>query len=172
MLKPAAALSALRPTNLLLISLTTAEMLVVASLRLRLQPQNDTAPDWTGGLRAAGFADIDIGAFDAFVRYALAGRDRAFDIRCPKCPRLGEDEARFLQCVGFMQREDHRQMHDALAKWLTPAAARVAMFPGEEFAQALSDCGLVIPLGPDDIKERRMPAREALRRLQTLRLAN
>jgi hypothetical protein len=131
--------------NMPLAELRTAELLVVASLRLWRDPAR-SRPDWCGGFAAAGLEAQDIAAFDRLIRIVATAARRDLDIRCRTDTRLGAEEARMLRLVSLLQRNRRPEAAVLLGDWVPPAAARVALSPAQRFAAALADCGLTLPL--------------------------
>jgi hypothetical protein len=132
-----------------LAELGTAELLVVASLRLWALPfkyPRESHPDWRAGFCAAGIEDEGAPAFDILFRIVLQSAKRPLDVRCPCCAQLGKDEAWLLQLASLLQRERLEEAAGVLAEWLPPAALRMAMLPAKSFADALSAGRLRIPL--------------------------
>jgi hypothetical protein len=125
--------------------LRTAELFVVSSLRLWVLPHTDPGglhPDWRMGFHCAGIEDDGADAFDAMLHAIASNAVQTLDVRCPRCPRLGEDEAWLLQLAGTLQR---RQLRDAVAilgGWLSPAAVRIAVECADRFAAGLAASGL------------------------------
>ena len=141
------------------LDLGTAETFVVATARLWAAPHRDPwqpHPDWRGGFRAAGVAGEGEHAFDTLFWIVLAGGHRGLDVRCPRCPRLGDDEGWLLQIVGYGQLGRTELVELALESWLPPAAARAATVHASLFARTLMSTGLVLPLGQRS--PRRSPA--------------
>lgn len=128
--------------------LDTAELLLVTTQRLWLANFVEPGaghPSWSGGCRAAGLAAATAQAFDAFWRLVAAAPRRGLDLRCPRCPRLGADEGRFLQAVQALQSGQDPAARAILADWLPPAGLRLALLPLLEVAMALLDAGLALP---------------------------
>jgi len=76
----------------------------------------------------------------------VAVAHRPLDVRCARCPHLGEDEAWMLQLVSALQHGRCAEAELVLNLWMPPAAARMAMLPAAGFAQALSRARLVVGL--------------------------
>jgi hypothetical protein len=137
------------PEELAIGDLDTAETFVVATARLWAAPHRDPwhpHPDWRGGFRAAGIDTDGTHAFDTLFWIVVAGGHRVLDIRCPRCPRLGADEAWLLQMVGYSQMGRPDLTEIALGHWLPAAAARAAVVHATIFGSALSAGGLMVPL--------------------------
>jgi hypothetical protein len=135
--------------NAPLAELATAELLAVATIRLWALPFKDpetSHPDWRAGLSAAGIEDEGVPAFDILFRIVIQASLRPLDVRCPRCARLGQDEAWLLQLVSLLQRDRLGEAAAVLEEWIPPAARRMAMLPAKGFADALSGAGLRIPL--------------------------
>ena len=135
--------------NAPLAELGTAELLVVASVRLWALPYKEpegTHPDWRAGFCAAGIEEEGAPAFDMLLRIVVGGTQRPLDVRCPRCAYLGKDEAWLLQLASLLQRERLGEAEAVLREWLPPAALRMALLPAKTFADALSAAFLSIPL--------------------------
>jgi hypothetical protein len=132
-------------------ALRTAELLVITTLRLWVAPLRDPGrdhPDWRGGLEAAGLAAGAAAAFDTLMRILAGCARQRLDVRCPRCPELGADEARCQQLTRALQADRWQVAGAILDLWLPPAAARMAMVPAAGLARALADSGLFIPPPP------------------------
>src|SRR5581483_6075138 len=146
------------PTNTPVEDLQVAEMFLVATLRLWAAPHRDPAathPHWRTGFSAGGLDDDGASAFDGLLRVIAIATRRPLDIRCVKCPRLGEDEASFLQLIGLIQRGCKVGADLILAEWLPPAAARTALSYAVIVAMALRGRDLVVPQRPSLAAPRR-----------------
>ena len=136
--------------NMPLTDLRTAELLVVAAIRLWIAPQRQAVcahpvPVWCGGFSLAGMDMADIAAFDSLLRIVATTAGRHLDLRCRHSIRLGADEVRLLCLVGLLQQNQRPAAAAMLGHWLPAAAARVALAPALCFATALRDCGLLLP---------------------------
>lgn len=156
--------------NTAVAELRTAEMFVVSTLRLWAAPHrapDEEHSDWRTGCRAAGIEHRGVPAFDTLLRIVVTATRRPLDIRCARCPHLGEDEAWMLQLVSALQCNRRDEAETILGVWLPPAAARMAMLPAMGFALALAGGGLVIPLRHREAAqvERLAPAAHAQRGL-------
>lgn len=137
------------PANAPIAELITAEHFVVSALRLWAAPHRQPAelhPDWRGGFAAAGIDKEGIPPFDALLRIVVAATRRPLDVRCARCPHLGEDEAWMLQLMSLLQHSRCAEGESLLGIWVPPAAARMAMLPAMGFAMTLSSAGLTVPL--------------------------
>lgn len=135
--------------DLAILELDTAETFVVATARLWAAPHRDPwqpHPDWRGGFRAAGIDPDGAHAFDTLFWIVVAGGNRTLDIRCPRCPRLGADEAWLLQLTGYAQMGRSDLTEIALGHWLPAAAGRAATVHASIFGGALAAAGLMVPL--------------------------
>jgi hypothetical protein len=138
----------LRPTDSPVMTLSTAEGFVVMSLRLWLAALREPAaatPDWLDGFRRARLGSSAACCFDMLVRLMLGLNRQALDIRWQCCSRLGSDEALFLHALALMQAKRNGEAYALLHDWLRPCAARVAAGLCEQFADALSAAGLLLP---------------------------
>lgn len=127
--------------------LRTPELLVVAVLRLWAAPLREPDrrhPHWHNGLLAADVGEDGLMAFDRLMRVVLGAARQPLDVRCARCPRLGEDEARLLGTVGLLQQGRHAEAGVILDQWLPPAAVRLALPPAVGLAMALADAGLTL----------------------------
>jgi len=144
-------LSRLRPAypeEFEITELDTAETFIVATVRLWAAPHRDprqSHPDWRGGFRAAGISADGAHAFDTLFWIVVAGGHRSLDIRCPRCPRLGADEAWLLQLVAYAQVGRPDLTEAALAEWLPPGAGRAAVVHASIYGHALMAAGLLVP---------------------------
>lgn len=132
-----------------LAELGTAELLVVASIRLWALPvkyPEESHPDWRAGFCAAGIEDEGAPAFDILFQIVLRSAKRPLDVRCPCCAQLGKDEAWLLQLASLLQRERLEGAAAILGEWLPPATLPMALLPAKCFADALSAGRLRIPL--------------------------
>lgn len=137
------------PEDLPLAELTTAEALLVTAMRLWSLPLRDPTghhPDWRTGFVAAAIDDAGIPAFEALFDLLQAASRRAYDVRCLRCPKLGDDEGLLLQLMSLIQHDRALLGSAILADWLEPSAARLALPPARALARALVDGRLVIPL--------------------------
>ena len=128
--------------------LGTAELFVASALRLWVLPHTDPGnihPDWRDGFLHAGFHGQGVVAFDTLVRIIATSATRHFEVGCPHCSQLAEDEAWLLQLCGLMQRDRIPEAALILAEWLLPEAVRMAIPPAHVFAHALEARGLTLP---------------------------
>ncbi len=135
------------PANLPLAALGTAELLLVATLRLFALPLRDPQgehPDWREGLTRGGIAKRGCQGFAGLFRFVVVAPRRALDVRCLRCQSLGEDEGRLLQLVSLLQRGRPAQAMGILADWLPEAAARAALVPARDLALAFAQAQLSI----------------------------
>jgi len=132
--------------------LSAAEAFVVTVLRLWAAPYrqpDQPHPDWRLGFAAAG-AEDGCASFDALFLSVVARATRPLDVRCPRCPHLGEDELAFLRMVQLLQ--DHRwsRAETMLADWLPAEATSPALAQATLFATAIAAAGLVLPHRADE----------------------
>ena len=128
-------------------SLSPAEGFVVTVLRLWAAPykQPDVQhPDWREGFAAAG-ADEAQQPFDTLFRIVVASSTRALDVRCLRCPNIGEDEVAFLTMVRMLQRHRWAEVETLLADWLPDETTRPALAQATLFATAIAAAGLILP---------------------------
>jgi hypothetical protein len=135
-------------SNTALAALCTAELFVVSSLRLWVLPYTDPAgqhPDWRHGFARAGIAETGADGFDALFRIVASMARRSLDVRCPRCARLGGDEAWLLQLASLLQQRHSLDAAAILGDWLPLATVPMAMAPAERFAVGLTERGLHLP---------------------------
>ncbi|MEI9994188.1 MAG: hypothetical protein WDM91_06315 [Rhizomicrobium sp.] len=136
------------PDDAPLSGLCTAELVLVASLRLFALAHCDPegGHDWRGGLLASGAGCCAVPAFDALFGIVGAAGRRPLDVRCRHCPHLSRDEGRLLQIVSLLQHGRMFDARDVLADWLPPAVVRLAILPAKGLASALARARLLVPL--------------------------
>lgn len=137
------------PDDAPIAGLRTPEHFIIHALRLWNAQDERTEPGcglWRDGFRMAGIGDRGTGAFVMLTRIVDAAARRRLDIRCPRCPRLGADEGRFLQGIALAQHDRGAEAALVLGDWLPPAALRAAIGPFEILAAALADKRLKVPL--------------------------
>jgi hypothetical protein len=135
-------------TDAHLIELRTAELFVVASVRLWAAPYRDPAgdhPGWQHGFAAARIGGDGVAGFDTLFRIVVAAHRRCLDVRSLRCGRLGRDEALLLQLVGVLQQARIDDALTVLAEWLPAAALHLALLPAQRFAAGLAEAGLLVP---------------------------
>jgi hypothetical protein len=84
---------------------------------------------------ARGFAHMHIdrdgeASFDALFGLVAASAIRSIDIRCKRCPHLGEDEGRLLQLVCLSQDDRLAEAAAILGDWLPAGTVRQAVGAG------------------------------------------
>jgi hypothetical protein len=128
-------------------ALGTAELLVVATLRLWVAEQTDAVglPDWRAGFTAARIDRSGVRGFIGLLHLAARARG-VLDVRPPQCRRLGRDEGLLLRLISLAQNRRLAAAGALLAEWLPPAAARLAARRLDAFARALAEVGLGVPL--------------------------
>lgn len=132
-----------------LAGLTTAELLLVGTLRQFALPSPARCRDdagWSGGLVAAGIGVRAVHAFHRFFAVVAAAALRPLAVHRPNCAILGEDEARLLQLVSLLQRQRRAGAGAILADWMPATAVRMAMAPACVLAAGLAEAHLVVPL--------------------------
>lgn len=134
------------PDDASLAGLGTAELLLVASLRLYAAACHGENLDWRGGLARSGAECGAVPAFGALLGILAAAARRPLDVRCRHCMGLGSDEGRFLQLVGSLQHGRMFDARDLLCDWLPPAAMRLAIVPAKSLAASLARARLLVPL--------------------------
>lgn len=135
--------------SLSLAALNTPEHLLLTTFRLFMmacREPEERHPDWRGGLQAAGLNDQSTEACGALCGIVASTAVRPISIHGGRCFCVSKDEVHFLRLVGLLQRGQLQSAADALAEWLPPAAARIAMTPGLLFATSLKDRELRLPL--------------------------
>lgn len=140
-------------------ALGTAELFVLSALRTW---RNGVRHDemcccrnlLRNGFQAAGLSARDFQHFDRLtliIDAALAAPAWIAELRTP---RVTCEERRYLDLIAQAQHGSARQTLHALAAWLPPAVARVAVAPCVALAQSCAAAGLVWPLTKDG---RRLP---------------
>lgn len=128
--------------------LTPGELFPLSALRLWAAPHRQpqaTHPDWREGFVLADIDDRAAAAFDAFMGTVLTAATAALDVRCPRCARLGADEAILLLATGHLQRRHPLQATLLLGRWMAPAAVRIGIGHLGAFARAAADADLWVP---------------------------
>ena len=74
------------------------------------------------------------------------GAGRPFDLRCPACPRLSDDEATLLHAAALAQRGDTEGAESALRPLLSDAGASFAVGPLEGLGTLLGAARQRLPL--------------------------
>ncbi len=137
------------PADTRLLELRTAELLLVATLRLFVatwrEPDEDY-PDWRSGFRAVGILAGAGPAFETLFGTVMALPHRERKVCSPCCPFLAPDEGRLLQLVSLLQRARVGDGRAILADWLPASAARLSLSPAQELAAAMMRGDLVVPL--------------------------
>jgi hypothetical protein len=104
---------------------------------------HDRDPDAVPADWRAGFAHMHIdrdgeASFDALFGLVGASAIRSIDIRCKRCPHLGEDEGRLLQLVCLLQDDRLAEAAAILGDWLPAGTVRQAVGPAQVFAARLA----------------------------------
>jgi hypothetical protein len=140
------------PPNAPVADLRTAELFVLCAVRLWVARFRDPAEngvrasrDLERGFAAAAVADQGLVGLCRFFDVVVATVQKPLDMRCLKCPALGEDEGLLLQAVSLLQHGPGAEAATVLREWLPPAALRLALRELAELAGALMDAGLVLP---------------------------
>lgn len=136
------------PANTPVCGLRTAEIYVVCAARLWVAHHRGAAGaarDLDRGFAMAGVAEDGLVGLCRFFDTVAAAAGRSLDIRCVKCPGLGEDEAALLQMVARLHQGAERGAAMLLENWLPDSAVRIALAPLAAFAAALAAAGLVVP---------------------------
>lgn len=129
-------------------ALTTAERLLVGTLRLFALPSSSRRrdeADWSRGLAAAGVGDRGIAAFHRIFAVVATAGSRPLDVHRLACAVLGADEARLLQVIGLLQRGSRDGALAILSDWLPMAPARLATAAAGDLAMTLAKAGLIVP---------------------------
>ena len=137
------------PANMPVDALRVAELVLVTTLRLFVAVEwqrPGPAPDWRGGLQAAGIAPAGADSFLALCRFLAVAARRPLDLRCPHCATLGRDEILLLRLISLLQHGRHADAQAILQDWLPPTGARMAMLPAQGLATAFRKAGLVVLL--------------------------
>ena len=140
------------PPNAPVADLRTAELFVLCAVRLwvarfRNSVENGewASHDLERGFAAAGVADEGLAGLCRFFDVVVAAVQKPLDMRCVKCPALGEDEGQLLQAVSLFQHGQADGAAVVLRDWLPAAALRLALDELAQFANAVIDAGLVLP---------------------------
>jgi hypothetical protein len=131
--------------------LQPAELFAICVLRLWVLHHRDpetVTMDWRVGFAHMHIDQQGEAGFDALLSLVARSAIRTLDIRCKRCPHLGEDEGWLLQLVCLLQDDRIAEAAAILADWLPPAAVRRAMGPAQAFAAGLAARGLSIPRRP------------------------
>jgi hypothetical protein len=112
--------------------LQPSELFVICLARLWVLYDRD--PDAVPADWHAGFAHMHIdrdgeASFDALFGLVAALAIRSIDIRCKRCPQLGEDERRLLQLVCLLQDDRLAEAAAILGDWLPAGIVRQAVGP-------------------------------------------
>ncbi len=135
------------PQNAPVAGLRTAEMYVVCAARLWValhRGVEGAARDLDRGFSAAGVVEEGLAGLCRFFDTVAVSAGRGLDIRCVRCPHLGDDEAVLLQAVSQLQQGFQARAARLLEGWMPAAALRAALPPLTAFATALADAGLII----------------------------
>ena len=135
------------PANTPISGLRTSEMYVVCAARLWVAHHKGApgaARDLDRGFAMAGVEEDGLVGLCRFFDTVAAAAGRSLDIRCVKCPHLGEDEAALLQMVAHLHHGAERGAVMLLEDWLPQSAVRIALAPLAAFTAALTDAGLVV----------------------------
>jgi hypothetical protein len=136
------------PADMPIADLQTPEMFLVAVLRLWAAPyrnREQSHPHWRQGFVTAGLDDDGTAAFDSLLRIVAAASRQPLDVRCVRCVHLGEDEARFLELIGWVQRGRPGDAAMILLHWMPATAARAALPQAVLLASAMTSHGLAVP---------------------------
>jgi hypothetical protein len=136
------------PADAVLGQLSTAEHLVVISLRLwalpYLLPQRHH-PDWRAGLRAAGTAEASIGCFDSLLEVLFTASRNGIEVHRLECKGISRHEGWLLHCISLYQHDRVAEAETILAVWLAPNVATMAGSLAMQLASALDAARLIIP---------------------------
>ncbi len=103
---------------------------------------NDSDALW-GDRRSGSDAGLSL---HAVLRNTTLAANRPVDVRCPSCPSLSPDEARLLEALAWLQRDQGEPAATALGDWLPAAALRLSLGPARGLAQALLAAEQLLPL--------------------------
>ena len=136
------------PIDAPLADLRTAELLLVATVRLFMTTQEVgvRVRDWRAGFMAGGIDQDAVPAFETLIRIMIAATPRPLDFRCLGCSQLGVDEARLLQLISVFQAGRYADGGALLTIWLPPTAMPLAVLPAQELASAMALGGFHMPL--------------------------
>ncbi len=88
----------------------------------------------------------------AVLRNTTLAATRPVDVRCPTCPGLSPDEARLLEALAWLQRDQGEPAATALGDWLPAAALRLSLGPARGLAQGLLAAEQLLPLRSWDLE--------------------
>jgi len=131
------------------LELGPAELFVVGALRAWVAPlraPGGTHPDWREIFALAEVAGPGATAFDGMMSVVARSARRLLDVRCCRCPSLGEDEVALLALVGALQAGDAPGALAVLADWLPPASVMPALQGAQRFATLTAAAGLRLPV--------------------------
>ena len=128
-------------------SLTAPERHLLLGLRLWVGAFKDSK-DALGAVRQyfGHDAGTDAGlSLHAILRNTTLTALRQVDVRCRQCPGLSADEARLLDSIARLQRDNVDAHELALAAWMPPGALRFSLDAARGLAMALSFQGQILP---------------------------
>lgn len=126
-------------------------LFAVSALRLWAAPIRTPGrhyPDWRDSFTSAGMTDDGAPDFDTFLRIVVMHTRRPLDVRCPRCTRLGRDEAAFLHMIALLRADRGSEAATLLVDWLPHGVLGWALRYCAGFAGAMAGAGLVIPPAP------------------------
>jgi hypothetical protein len=104
----------------------------------------DPIPCLLQGLETAGTADAAF-SIDGLMSIVARVAKRPVDIRCPRCPRLSDDEKHLLRAACLAQTGNRNMAEKALrATLLSPQAAEFALGPLEGLAEIFAKARLFL----------------------------
>ncbi len=86
--------------------------------------------------------------FDVMMGTIFIGLHRWPDIRCARCPRLGQDEVRLIDALRMLQQDDHEGAITLLRMLAAPAAARKACAAAAQVLTEMNRSGLRFSITP------------------------
>ncbi|WP_299397937.1 hypothetical protein [Pelagibius sp.] len=129
-------------------TLSPPERHLTGGVRLWVQAfRSDQDPLAAVRLHFGSRASADAGlSLHAVLRNTTLAATRAVDVRCLRCPGLSPDEARLLDAIAWLQREQTEAAAAALAHWLPGAALRLSLDAARGLGAALAQDGYILPL--------------------------
>ena len=113
----------------------------VAELKRGADPMRRLRQDMAG----LGAPDAAL-SLDQFLHIVARTARRPVDMRCPRCPRLSEDEQRLLHAAALAQAgESGRAERTLRCGLLSPPGAEFALGPLEGLGELLLGIGLALP---------------------------
>lgn len=132
--------------------LSASERLVLHACRdwlVAVRADADPAAALRPPLAMHGIPDAAL-SVDALLGVVARAARRPIDLRCPRCEKLSEDEARLLHAAALAQRGQPEMAEDILRALLTDVGASFALGP-------LSGLGVLLGTAGLRLRARRLP---------------